>query len=77
MIFVIKDGAIVERGKHNELLKAGGLYSHLDQLQHKEEEAGFRAPEPQSTSMYCRDNLDQLVLKKSGNHQDWPTTVDL
>ena len=43
LIFVIKDGAIVESGTHHELLKAGGLYSQLDQLQHKEEEAGIES----------------------------------
>src|SRR5207302_1067095 len=29
IIFVVKDGTIVERGKHEELLKSGGLYSEL------------------------------------------------
>ena len=30
VIFVIKDGGIAERGTHDELLKAGGLYSELE-----------------------------------------------
>jgi ATP-binding cassette, subfamily B, bacterial len=38
VIFVIKDGGIAERGTHYELLKAGGLYSDLELLQHKVEE---------------------------------------
>src|SRR6195256_5704716 len=33
VIFVIKDGGIVERGTHEELLKAGGLYASLYELQ--------------------------------------------
>ncbi len=33
IIFVVKDGTIVERGKHEELLKSGGLYSELYELQ--------------------------------------------
>src|SRR5205085_585989 len=33
VIFVINDGAIVETGTHEELLKAEGLYSELYQLQ--------------------------------------------
>ena len=37
VIFVIKDGGIVERGTHDELLKTGGLYSELDLLQHRAE----------------------------------------
>jgi ATP-binding cassette subfamily B protein len=35
VIFVIEDGAIVERGGHDELMKAGGLYSELHDLQFK------------------------------------------
>ncbi len=38
VIFVIKDGGIVERGTHDELLKAGGLYFDLELLQHRVEE---------------------------------------
>ena len=33
IIFVLKDGEIVESGKHEELLKSGGLYSELHDLQ--------------------------------------------
>jgi ATP-binding cassette, subfamily B, bacterial len=33
VIFVMKDGAIVEHGNHEELLKAGGLYAELSELQ--------------------------------------------
>src|SRR5205823_376325 len=33
VIFVLKDGRIVETGKHEELLKSGGLYSELYDLQ--------------------------------------------
>lgn len=32
-IFVVKDGAIVEHGNHEELLKNGGLYSELYEMQ--------------------------------------------
>lgn len=32
-IFVVKDGEIVERGKHEELLQTGGLYAELYELQ--------------------------------------------
>jgi ATP-binding cassette subfamily B protein len=38
VIFVLKDGAIIERGKHDELLKSGGLYSELYELQFRKEE---------------------------------------
>ena len=33
MIFVVKDGAIVERGNHNQLSAAGGLYAALHDIQ--------------------------------------------
>ena len=44
-IFVVKDGAIVERGTHDELVKAGGLYGELAALQFNvpEEEAPVEA----------------------------------
>jgi ATP-binding cassette subfamily B protein len=38
VIFVLNDGVIVESGKHDELLKLGGLYSELYELQFREEE---------------------------------------
>jgi subfamily B ATP-binding cassette protein MsbA len=37
VIFVIKDGRIVETGNHEELVSAGGLYSELDHIQRGEE----------------------------------------
>jgi ATP-binding cassette subfamily B protein len=33
VIFVVQDGAILEQGKHDELVKSGGLYSELYELQ--------------------------------------------
>jgi ATP-binding cassette subfamily B protein len=38
VIFVVKEGEIIERGKHNELMKLNGLYAELHNLQFKEEE---------------------------------------
>jgi len=38
IIFVVENGAVVERGKHEELLKAGGLYARLYELQFSEKE---------------------------------------
>jgi subfamily B ATP-binding cassette protein MsbA len=37
VIFVIKDGRILESGDHEDLLARGGLYSELDHLQRGEE----------------------------------------
>jgi hypothetical protein len=33
VIFVIQDGAIIETGKHEELIQEGGLYAEFHQLQ--------------------------------------------
>jgi ATP-binding cassette, subfamily B, bacterial len=41
-IFVVKDGEIVERGTHEELLKSGGLYAELYEIQ-------FCAQDPEKT----------------------------
>jgi len=38
VIFVVKDGAVVEQGKHDELMKLKGLYAELHNIQFKEEE---------------------------------------
>ena len=37
VIFVVKDGEIVERGNHEELLHSGGLYSELHEIQAQNE----------------------------------------
>ena len=38
LIFVVNDGEIVERGNHTELLRKGGLYAELHELQFRGEE---------------------------------------
>lgn len=38
-IFVVENGAIIERGTHDELLKLGGLYSRLHELQFHADES--------------------------------------
>ena len=40
VIFVVDEGRIVERGKHEELLAAGGLYAELHELQFQTGDAG-------------------------------------
>jgi ATP-binding cassette subfamily B protein len=42
VIYVVDEGHVVEQGTHEELLDAGGLYSHLYDLQFKGEEAETR-----------------------------------
>ena len=37
IILVVKDGKIIERGKHDELLKAGGYYCRLYERQYEDE----------------------------------------
>jgi subfamily B ATP-binding cassette protein MsbA len=43
VIFVIKDGEIVERGNHEDLMKLNGLYAELHNLQFREEPELTRA----------------------------------
>jgi ATP-binding cassette subfamily B protein len=44
VIFVMKDGRIVEQGSHRELLARGGLYAELYQIQFQREEEESRIP---------------------------------
>ncbi len=39
VIFVVQDGGIVERGRHEDLLRAGGLYAELYELQFRPAES--------------------------------------
>ena len=39
VIFVLKDGAIVERGTHDELLSQGGLYQELYETQFRKQDS--------------------------------------
>ncbi|HEY8669236.1 MAG TPA: hypothetical protein VIL63_00210, partial [Terriglobales bacterium] len=39
IIFVVKDGVIVERGNHQELMTLNGLYAELHNLQFRDEPA--------------------------------------
>jgi ATP-binding cassette subfamily B protein len=43
-IFVLKDGSIVERGNHDELMATGGLYSELHDIQFQPEELQLSEP---------------------------------
>jgi ATP-binding cassette subfamily B protein len=52
VIFVLKDGTVVERGRHDELLKSGGLYAELYELQFRQEEVV-----PRTASVSDRDVL--------------------
>jgi ATP-binding cassette, subfamily B, bacterial len=38
VIFVIKDGRLIEQGTHDELVRAGGVYAELERLQMGEDQ---------------------------------------
>jgi ABC-type multidrug transport system fused ATPase/permease subunit len=46
-IFVIKNGKIVDRGKHEELVRRGGVYADLYALQFSDDE-GTEQPQARS-----------------------------
>jgi len=39
IIFVVKDNTLAERGTHDELMAAGGLYSELYEIQFRTEDS--------------------------------------
>jgi subfamily B ATP-binding cassette protein MsbA len=43
-IFVVKDGSIVESGRHEELIKAGGVYGELYELQFLKDDESVKQP---------------------------------
>jgi ATP-binding cassette, subfamily B, bacterial len=49
-IFVVEDGAIVERGTHDELMRADGLYSRLHEIQFQSNEPLIVEPLPQASA---------------------------
>jgi ATP-binding cassette subfamily B protein len=49
-ILVIDDGRIVERGRHDELLAAGGLYAELYRTQFEGQAAGFDEASQRATA---------------------------
>ncbi len=44
IIFVVKDGVIVEQGNHDELLQKAGVYAELYEIQFKREEVVEEPP---------------------------------
>ncbi|GBD14198.1 Putative multidrug export ATP-binding/permease protein [bacterium HR25] len=45
-VLVLKDGRIVERGRHEELLRLGGLYRQIYEQELREQEEGMGLPGP-------------------------------
>jgi ABC-type multidrug transport system fused ATPase/permease subunit len=46
-ILVLQDGRIVERGKHDSLLRKDGIYRQIYDLELRDQEEALRAPAPQ------------------------------
>ena len=43
-ILVIQDGQVVERGRHNELLRRDGIYRQIYDLELRDQEEALAAP---------------------------------
>ncbi len=61
-IFVLDGGTIVERGTHEELLRSGGLYSQLHDIQ-------FAQQEPQLTEPRASSTLEDDRQSCTGQHR--------
>jgi ATP-binding cassette subfamily B protein len=53
VIFVVKDGTIVERGTHEELLKLDGLYAELYEIQFRDDEGSEGSPGHRDSVSAC------------------------
>jgi ATP-binding cassette, subfamily B, multidrug efflux pump len=64
LILVMQDGRIVERGAHNELLSAGGLYRQIYDLQLRDQESfpldtdNLETPEPRRGDLSRSENME-------------------
>jgi len=65
-IFVLEEGGIVERGDHESLYGAGGLYRRLHDMQFSGEEDGRRGPSPRSAAVGGEgDGVDRSLRNDS------------
>jgi len=64
LILVMQDGQIVERGAHNELIQAGGLYRQIYDLQLRDQEKfppdtdNLETPEPNRGGISRSENME-------------------
>jgi ATP-binding cassette subfamily B protein len=65
LLLVVSDGRIVERGRHDELLRAGGLYADLYRTQFESQASGTGVAE-----------TDELGTDRPGADGDYAPSVD-
>ncbi|MCW4019908.1 MAG: ABC transporter ATP-binding protein/permease [Candidatus Bathyarchaeota archaeon] len=71
-ILVIDNGRIVEEGNHRALMKKGGLYKHLYDMQFKEPELGERPEVLVVASMSANPGTGNLGSIKDGVYERMP-----
>jgi ATP-binding cassette, subfamily B, bacterial len=63
VIFVIDDGEIIDRGNHIELLRKGGLYAELHELQLQGEDFPRTERQPRGARQFCEKNASRPVAR--------------
>lgn len=69
-ILVMRDGQIVERGRHQELLKRGGFYREIYDLELRDQEEALlragRSEEAQAAAFSGQASEEETLASKPG-----------
>jgi ATP-binding cassette subfamily B multidrug efflux pump len=68
LILVMADGRIVQRGKHDELLAAGGLYKEIYDLQLSQQNQFIEETEVDNELFVCEHEHDAIKGRRTADH---------